>query len=219
MKYSIISLLLAISVTAIPLEPALPQDVTPVTKFEEVVTYMPTITRRMVKRVFAFLPTQPVSFINNVVGADPTVFHCQRVTPNTAMPTQNAVLAIASYLEGLGDTWCGMSRPAGNHDPVYQNLVVSGNTEVNMYFTPGKDALMQNVIEVNYACKDMGRYLRLLFGACNQDSKAQGWTEIPNCPNKKLVWAGSPTPPDQDGGASIEVMPIGTRHGSKRKML
>lgn len=219
MKYSIVSLLLAASVSAIPLEPALPKDVTPVTMFEEVVTYTPTTTRRMIKRTFASLFASSVSFINSAAGDDPTVFHCQRVTPDTAMPTQNAVLAIAGYLEGLGDTWCGMSRPVGNHDPIYQNLVVSGNTEVNMYFTPGKDALMQNVIEVNYACKELGRYLRLLFGACNQNSKAQGWTEIPNCPNTKLVWAGNPTPPDQDGGASIEVMPIGTRHGSKRKML
>ena len=78
------------------------------------------------------------------------------------MPLASSAQQIADYITNLGDNACGMERAQLSQDPGYQNLLVNGNVEANIYFTNNDPYAYQ----VDYYCDYLGSYLTELIQAC-----------------------------------------------------
>lgn len=154
---------LASCAVAIPLEALHPE-------VSEVLANNTVISKRISPQPLSVIPT--LERDSSCTGQDDYnwQYFCQHVSPDNKMPPRTEAYAIADYLTSLGDKACGMERPQGSSDPVYQNLAVTTNVEVNIYFTNKVENKW--AYKVDYYCSYLGTYLKSLVRTCSSNDQA-----------------------------------------------
>ncbi|KAF2792806.1 hypothetical protein K505DRAFT_362565 [Melanomma pulvis-pyrius CBS 109.77] len=184
MKYSIIASFFIASVIAVPLDSVIPKDVA-------VRTLNPDSTP--------------------IAKRDPDwntwAKICLSVTPNDQMPTVADATRLADLMDSWGQRNITLKRPQFSNAQAYTNIERTGGAEFNIYFSTGKTQDMSKVIQIKQPAATLGRYLRVLIRYCQINGRVQAHMDIPNCPNAELQYIISDVGIDQEGGASIEIMP------------